>query len=50
MFNNGCRRPYPNLVGDNDEDATGVAQKITHISASAHIESRVGAIPWKLES
>jgi hypothetical protein len=50
MFKHGCRRPYPNVVGDNDEDATGVAQKITHISASAHIESRVGAIPWKLES
>jgi hypothetical protein len=46
MFKQGCRRPYPNPVGDNDEDATGIAQKVASISASAHIESRVGAIPW----
>ena len=49
MFKHGCRLSYPNLVGDNDEDATGIAQKVTHISASADIESGVGAIPWKLE-
>ncbi len=43
--------PFPNqVVGNYDEGATLIAQKLTHTSASAHIKPRVGAIPWKLES
>jgi hypothetical protein len=50
MFKHECRPPFPNLVGDYEEDATGIARKVTHISAPAHIKSRIDAIPWKLES
>ena len=50
MFKYECRPPFPNLVGDYDEDATGIARKVTHFSVSAHIKSRVDAIPWKQES
>jgi hypothetical protein len=50
MFKHGYGPPFPNLVGDYDEDATGIARKVTHLSASAQLKSCVGAIPWKLES
>ncbi len=50
MFKHGFRPPFPNLVGEYGEHATGIARKVTNFSASAHIKSRVGAITWKLES
>jgi len=50
MFKHGFRPPFPNLVGEYGDHATGSARKVTNFSASAHIKSRVGAITWKLES
>ncbi len=36
MFKHGCRPPFPNLVGNYDEDATGIARKKSHTSPRQH--------------